>query len=57
LDRTSYLKLCQQGSNVQPFTYGTVDATLFNAVVNQQLPPCPAPTGAADTAVHPRPEH
>jgi len=58
LDRTSYLKLCQQGSNVQPFTYGTVDATLFNAVVNQQLPPCPGTnTGAADTAVHPRPEH
>jgi cytochrome o ubiquinol oxidase subunit 2 len=58
LDRTSYLALCQQSSNVRPFTYGTVDATLFNTVVNQQLPPCPGPnTGAADTAIHPRPEH
>jgi hypothetical protein len=31
---------------------------LFNAVVNQQLPPCPGPnTGLAGAAVHPRPEH
>ncbi len=43
LDRTSYLALCQQSSNVRPFTYRTVDASLFNAVVNQQLPPCPGP--------------
>ena len=58
LDRTSYLALCQQSSNVRPFTYGTVDATLFNAIVNQQLPPCPGPnTGSARTPVHPTPEH
>jgi len=58
LDRTSYLALCQQSSNVRPFTYGTVDATLFNAIVNQQLPPCPGPnTGSAGAAVHPKPEH
>ena len=44
LDRTSYLALCQQSSNVRPFTYRTVDASLFNAVVNQQLPPCPGPS-------------
>src|SRR5205809_580085 len=43
LHRTSYLALCQQSSNVRPFTYRTVDASLFNAVVNQQLPPCPGP--------------
>ena len=27
LDRTSYLALCRQSSNVRPFTYSTVDAT------------------------------
>src|SRR5215471_20691794 len=43
LDRTSYLALCQQSSNVRPFTFRSVDANLFNAVVNQQLPPCPGP--------------
>ena len=43
LDRTSYLALCQQSINVRPFTYGTVEASLFNAVVNQELPPCPGP--------------
>ena len=57
LDRTSYLALCQQSSNVRPFTYSTVDATLFNAIVNQQLPPCPGPnTGSAGAAFHPTPE-
>jgi cytochrome o ubiquinol oxidase subunit 2 len=43
LDRTSYLALCQQSTNVRPFTYGTVEASLFSAVVNQELPPCPGP--------------
>jgi cytochrome o ubiquinol oxidase subunit II len=55
LDRTSYLALCQQSSNVQPFTYRAVDATLFNAVVTQQLPPCPGPDiGRAGATVRPR---
>jgi cytochrome o ubiquinol oxidase subunit II len=43
LDRTSYLALCQQSTNVRPFSYGTVEASLFSAVVNQELPPCPGP--------------
>jgi len=55
LDRTSYLALCQQSSSVRPFTYRTVDASLFNAVVNQQLPPCPGPSiERAGATVRPR---
>src|SRR5262245_59836379 len=55
LDRTSDLALCQQSSNVRPFTYRAVDATLFNAVVTQQLPPCPGPdVGRAGATVRPR---
>jgi cytochrome o ubiquinol oxidase subunit 2 len=58
LDRASYLALCQQSSNVRPFTYRTVDATLFNGVVTQQLPPCPGPNiERAGATVRPRPEH
>jgi cytochrome o ubiquinol oxidase subunit 2 len=57
LDETSYLALCKQSSNVAPFTYRAVDASLFDAVVNQQLPPCPGPdTGRAGATVHPRSE-
>src|SRR5262249_56249784 len=57
LDRTSYLTLCQQSSKVSPFTYRTVDATLFNAVVNQQLEPCPGPNiGRAAAPVRPTPQ-
>jgi len=55
LDRTSYAALCQQSNNVRPFTYRTVDASLFSAVVNQQLPPCPGPdVGRAGATVRPR---
>jgi cytochrome o ubiquinol oxidase subunit II len=43
LDRTSYLALCQQSTNVRPFSYATVEASLFSAVINQELPPCPGP--------------
>src|SRR5262249_9800111 len=57
LDRTSYLALCQQSSNVRPFTFRSVDANLFNAVVNQQLPPCPGPNiERAGATGSPRPE-
>jgi cytochrome o ubiquinol oxidase subunit 2 len=57
LDRTSYLALCQQSSNVRPFTYRAVDAGLFNAVVTQQLPPCPGPNiEGAGVTVRPRSE-
>jgi cytochrome o ubiquinol oxidase subunit 2 len=57
LDETSYLALCRQSSNVSPFTYRTVDASLFTAIVNQQLPPCPGPDiGRPGAMVHPRSE-
>jgi cytochrome o ubiquinol oxidase subunit 2 len=53
LDRTNYLALCQQSSNVRPFTYRSVDANLFNAVVSQELPPCPGPDVGRDGATVP----
>jgi len=57
LDRTSYMALSQQSRNVRPFTYRTIDPTLFNAVVIQQLPPGPGPgAGRGGAAVHPRAE-
>jgi cytochrome o ubiquinol oxidase subunit II len=57
LDRTSYVALSQQSRNVRPFTYRTIDPTLFNAVVTQQLPPGPGPSaGRGGVAVHPRAE-
>src|SRR2546429_4778355 len=57
LDRSSYLALCQQSSNVRPFTYRAVDAGLFNAVVSQQPPPCPGPNiERAGATARPRPE-
>jgi len=57
LDRSSYLALCQQSSNVRPFTYRAVDAGLFNAIVTQQLPPCPGPNiERAGATVRPRTE-
>jgi len=57
LDRTSYLALCQQSKNVTPFTYRSVDANLFNAIVSQELPPCPGPNAeGAGAAVSPRTE-
>jgi cytochrome o ubiquinol oxidase subunit 2 len=58
LDRTSYLALCQQSSNVRPFTYRSADATLFNAVVTQRLAPCAGPNiERAGATVRPRLEH
>ena len=57
LDRTSYMALSQQTRNVRPFTYRTIDPTLFDAVVTQQLPPGPGPSaGRGGVAVHPRAE-
>jgi cytochrome o ubiquinol oxidase subunit II len=57
LDRTSYVALSQQSRNVRPFTYRTIDPTLFDAVVTQQLPPGPGPSaGRGGVAVHPRAE-
>jgi cytochrome o ubiquinol oxidase subunit II len=43
LDRAAYTALNRQSKNVAPFTYHTVDATLFDAIVRQELPPGPGP--------------
>jgi cytochrome o ubiquinol oxidase subunit 2 len=57
LDRTSYLALCEQSKDVSPFTYRSVDASLFDAIVSQQLPPCPGPNvEGVGAAVRPRTE-
>ena len=58
LDRTSYTALSQQSKDVRPFTYGTIDPTLFNAVATQQLAPGPGPSaGRGGAGVHPRAGH
>jgi cytochrome o ubiquinol oxidase subunit II len=58
LDRTSYVALSQQSKGVRPFTYGTIDPTLFNAVATQQLPPGPGPSaGGGGAGAHPRAGH
>ena len=52
LDRASYNTLAQQSRKVAPFTYGTVEPNLFEAVVTQQIPPAPGPSaGRADPGV------
>src|SRR5262245_65842551 len=41
LDRTSYLALCQQSSNVRPFTYRSGEADVFDPGRRTQLPARP----------------
>jgi cytochrome o ubiquinol oxidase subunit II len=54
LDRTSYAALSQQSQNVRPFTYRSVDPTLFDAIATQQIPPGPGPqTGHGGPRVRP----
>jgi cytochrome o ubiquinol oxidase subunit 2 len=43
LDETSYGLLLQQTQNVQPYTYRSVEAGLFNAILTQKLPPGAGP--------------
>jgi cytochrome o ubiquinol oxidase subunit II len=45
LDQAGYIALLQESQNVAPFTYRAVDPGLFHAVVTQQLPPGPGPSG------------
>jgi cytochrome o ubiquinol oxidase subunit 2 len=55
LDAGSYENLARQSKNVQPFTYKTVDAGLFNDIATQKLPPGPGPqTGAPNPGVSAR---
>ncbi len=44
LDDTSYRQLLQQSQHVQPYTYGSVQADLFHAILTQQLPPGAGPS-------------
>jgi cytochrome o ubiquinol oxidase subunit 2 len=57
LDEGAYAALKQQSQNLSPFTYRTIDANLFEAVVTQGIPPGPGPrTGPAGPNVRPRHE-
>jgi cytochrome o ubiquinol oxidase subunit II len=55
LDAASYGQLARQSRNVQPFTYRSVQAGLFDAVVQQQIPPAGGPdVGHGGVRVDPR---
>jgi cytochrome o ubiquinol oxidase subunit 2 len=51
LDEPSYRKLLQQTSNVKPYTYRSVQAGLFDAIVQQKLPPGEGPRTAGPNAM------
>jgi cytochrome o ubiquinol oxidase subunit II len=54
LDRSAYVDLTAQSSNVAHFTYRYVEPELFHAIVMQHLPPGPGPKiGRGGPAVHP----
>jgi cytochrome o ubiquinol oxidase subunit 2 len=44
LDAASYRALLKQTTNVQPYTYSSVQSGLFEAILRQQLPPGAGPT-------------
>lgn len=43
LDEPAYMQLLQQSRNVQPASFGAIDAQLFHRVATQQIPPGPGP--------------
>jgi cytochrome o ubiquinol oxidase subunit II len=47
LNRSAYTALLQESQNVRPFTYRTVEAGMFDAIVTQQIPPGPGPSGGS----------
>ncbi len=54
LDSAEYETLARQSAHVAPFTYGTVQAGLFNDIALQRLPPGPGPqSGAGGPTVRP----
>jgi len=54
LDRNGYFDLLQQTQNARPFTYRSVDPSLFQAILTHQLPPGPGPyVGGAGPNVRP----
>jgi cytochrome o ubiquinol oxidase subunit 2 len=54
LDDASYRTLLQQTENVKPYTYRAVQAGLFDAILEQKLPPGDGPqTGRPNASVSP----
>jgi cytochrome o ubiquinol oxidase subunit 2 len=54
LDRAGYEALSRESRDVQPFTYRTIDPSLFDAIVRQQLSAAAGPqAGNTGTAVRP----
>jgi cytochrome o ubiquinol oxidase subunit II len=54
LDEASYRTLLQQTENVKPYTYRAVQAGLFDAILEQKLPPGDGPqTGRPNASVSP----
>jgi cytochrome o ubiquinol oxidase subunit 2 len=49
LDRDGYAALLQESQNVRPFTYRAVEPGLFQAIVTQQIPPGPGPSGESNS--------
>lgn len=58
LDDDAYRSLLHQSDNIQPYTYRSVDAGLFNRIVSMQLPPGEGPqTGHPNPSVKPTRGH
>jgi cytochrome o ubiquinol oxidase subunit II len=54
LDRDGYAALLQESQDVRPFAYRAVEPGLFQAIVTQQIPPGPGPSGGSGgVSVHP----
>jgi cytochrome o ubiquinol oxidase subunit II len=46
LDRAAYAALARQSSNVKPYTYRSVDPTLFHDIASQAVAPAPGPVAS-----------
>jgi cytochrome o ubiquinol oxidase subunit II len=58
LNDAAYRGLLHQSDNIQPYTYRSVDAGLFNRIVSMQLPPGEGPqTGHPNPSVKPTRGH
>jgi cytochrome o ubiquinol oxidase subunit 2 len=55
LDRAAYAQLAQQSQDVKPYTYRTIDPSIFHAVTTLEIPPGPGPgPSIAPPQVRPR---
>jgi cytochrome o ubiquinol oxidase subunit 2 len=50
LDEAAYRKLLKQSQDVAPYTYRSVQAGLFDDIVEQRLPPGEGPLAAQSAA-------